>query len=157
MQLHTCCICICSQNVCVQRCHNGGAGVWLMIFIQPASASYLLTSCMSYHVHTTMPSASCLQPDIQVIPPHAKCNPHGCSVLIGGCDDLVALHKSGALQLKLEKALIQHGSTGTPLPSPKSTAPAGISPSSAVDIDQDRPARSLFWFPDVVDNRSAGQ
>ncbi|DBA68888.1 TPA: hypothetical protein ACH3X2_013364 [Trebouxia sp. C0005] len=76
------------------------------------------------------------------------------SVLIGGCDDLVALHKSGALQLKLEKALIQHGSTGTPLPSPKSTAPAGISPSSAVDIDQDRPARSLFWFPDVVDNRA---
>jgi len=77
--------------------------------------------------------------------------------LTGGCDDLVALHKSGALQLKLEKALIQHGRTGTSLPLTKSTAPAAILSSSAVDIDQGRPARSLFWFPDVVDNRWAGQ
>ena len=110
-------------------CVQRVAVTW-MIFIQSASASYYLLQSATLS---------------------------GCSALIGGCDDLVALHKSGALQPKLEKALIHQGKTGIALPLAKSSAPAASSPSSAVDNDQSRPARSLFWFPDVVDNRCAWQ
>lgn len=77
------------------------------------------------------------------------------SVLIGGCDDLVALHRSGALQLKLETALTHQSKPMRSLPSDVPSPTAATLPSSAVDTDQGQTFRSLFWFPDVVDNRCA--
>lgn len=76
-----------------------------------------------------------------------------CSVLIGGCDDVVALHKSGQLQLELEKALLHKGSSATALPLSLSSETGGADTVSAVDLHSKQPLRSLFWFPDVTDNR----
>ena len=76
-----------------------------------------------------------------------------CSVLNCGCDDLVALHKSGQLQLKLEHALADNGShTDGTISSANVKGTASVNP-SAVDLHLRKPLRSFFWFPDAVDNR----
>ena len=86
---------------------------------------------------------ACMQSEPSILLDH--------SVLVGGCDELVALHKSGQLQLKLEKAL--SGKSKKCLTYQMHSETEVLDTGSAVDLHAKRPMRSLFWFPDVTDNR----
>ena len=73
-------------------------------------------------------------------------------MLVGGCDAIIELHKTGRLLPLLNEAVADAANKGKAAIQLRQVAPTDLVPSVAAG--QGCFMRSFFWFPDVVDNRT---